>query len=561
MLRTVGLLAIYACLSLAATASACDTDHQIWDESGGYIPAAFSHALAPGHMVALRHGDIRYFTRDGQMTLERRLNAPDGVFPGSGDLYEPRVTFDPYTRRLLIAGGDTYGSADGGDSSPGSYLGIAASDGEDPHDGWIGKYTNVSALLAPEYYASYPVSTHLGRDADAVYIAWDNPPNNPHDDTGWLLVLDREALMAGEDPVANHLLISDLPVANAAAKTYDADAPAQYLVTTYGSPIGTNRLRIWAVRDPLGEPAVDLHVLDLPAFDYAPFPVPSLDTPDGINSGDSRVQSAVFRNGSLWVTHHGRPDGEDRVLAIWYEIEMNGWPVSGGIPEILQHGIVDPGPGIHTWVPSLAVDAEGTVVFAYAQSAADAVHAVGRCYRLATDLPGTLQGYAIVKLGEIGAVLPGPVTFARYSSAAEDPDVPGLFSAGGVYRRENQWGGASYSMWGANVCTDLLPSGVHAGSAPLLLPQLRQNHPNPFNPTTAIAFAIGRTGPVTLRIHDAQGRLVRKLVDAVLDSRQADYMVYWDGRNDAGHAVGAGLYLYRLVTANAIESRKMLLIR
>jgi hypothetical protein len=559
--RTIAFLAVACVLSLAATVLACDADHQIWDQAGGYIPAAFSHALGPHHMVALRHGDIRYFTRTGQMTLEQRLNAPDGVFPGSGNLYEPKITFDPYARRFLIAGGDTYGSADGGDSSPGNYLGIAASHGEDPHGGWVGKYIHVSFLLAPEYFASHPRNVQLGLDAHAVYIAWDNRPNNPHDDTGWLLVLDREALFAGEDPVANHLLVSDVPVASVAATTFDADAPAQYLVTTYGSPSGTTRLRMWAVRDPLGSPVLDLHVLDLPPFQYAPFTVPSQDSPDGIDTGDSRVQSAVYRDGSLWVTHHGRPGAEDRVLAIWYEIAMNGWPVSGSDPEILQHGTIDPGPGIHTWVPSLAVDAEGTVVFSYARSAADEMHAIGRCYRLATDEPGTLQGHAVVKQGEIGAVTPGPVTFARYFSAAADPDLPGIFSAGGVYRRPNQWGGASYGMWGADVCTGLAPSDVNTGPTPYLLPWLSQNHPNPFNPATTITFSVTVAGPVSLRVHDSSGRLVRTLVDAILESRQDTYAVTWDGRSDAGRAVPSGLYLYRLTTANTTQARKMLLIR
>jgi hypothetical protein len=561
MCRTIMFLAMTCVLSMPDPIFACETDHQIWDDSGGYIPATFSHSLGPDHMVALRYGDIRYFTREGQLTFEQWLAAPDGIFPHSGNFYEPKVMFDPFSRRFLIAGGDTYGSADGGDSSPGNYLGIAASHGEDPHDGWVGKYIHVSFLLAPEYFATHPTSIQLGFDAQAIYIVWDNRPNNPHDDTSWLLVCDRESLFAGEDPVVNHLLVSDLPVANVVAKTYDADAPAQYIVTTYGSPVGTNRLRMWAVRDPLDSPVLDLQVLDLPPFQFAPFAVPSLDYPDGINSGDSRVQSAVYRDGSLWITHHGRPDGEDRVQAIWYEIAMNGWPVSGGSPEIIQHGVIDPSPGLHTWVPSLAVDAEGTVVFSYARSAVDEMHAVGRSFRLATDEPGTLQGHAVIKQGEVGANLPGLVTFARHSSAVEDPDLPGVFSAGGVYRRPNQWGGASYAMWGADVCTDLVPSNVNANPTPHLLPWLSQNHPNPFNPSTTIRFSVTRAGPVTLRVHDTSGRVVRSLVDAILEPREDTFTAVWNGRSDAGRAMPSGMYLYRLTTSTATQSRKMLLIR
>jgi hypothetical protein len=41
---------------------------------------------------------------------------------------------------------------------------------------------------------------------------------------------------------------------------------------------------------------------------------------------------------------------------------------------------------------------------------------------------------------------------------------------------------------------------------------LRQNHPNPFNPRTRIEFTLDRSGPVSLRIYDPSGELVRTLV-------------------------------------------------
>jgi len=71
--------------------------------------------------------------------------------------------------------------------------------------------------------------------------------------------------------------------------------------------------------------------------------------------------------------------------------------------------------------------------------------------------------------------------------------------------------------------------------------------PNPFNPTTTIAFDLPAAAPVSLRIFDASGRLVRALLTespSVAGRNEAT----WDGRDGTGRQVASGLYLYRLQT-------------
>jgi predicted extracellular nuclease len=92
-----------------------------------------------------------------------------------------------------------------------------------------------------------------------------------------------------------------------------------------------------------------------------------------------------------------------------------------------------------------------------------------------------------------------------------------------------------------------------------LVTTLRQNHPNPFNPSTNIEFVVGRAGQVDLRVFDLRGRLVATLFDQVIDPGQRS--VRWDGLDDNGQSVPTGLYLYRLVTPDANETRKMLLLK
>jgi hypothetical protein len=88
------------------------------------------------------------------------------------------------------------------------------------------------------------------------------------------------------------------------------------------------------------------------------------------------------------------------------------------------------------------------------------------------------------------------------------------------------------------------------------------NYPNPFNPSTTIAYQIpvGTYNYTTLRIYDTMGRLVRTLVD---EKKEAGYhTVKWHGIDDNGKRVPSGIYVYRLETTDGYEeSRKMILLK
>jgi len=88
---------------------------------------------------------------------------------------------------------------------------------------------------------------------------------------------------------------------------------------------------------------------------------------------------------------------------------------------------------------------------------------------------------------------------------------------------------------------------------------LSQNQPNPFNPTTTIAFGVARGGRVTLRVYDVAGRLIKTLVD---DERiPGAYKSTWDGRNNDGRHVSSGVYFYRLVAGGETRVKKMVVLK
>ncbi len=90
---------------------------------------------------------------------------------------------------------------------------------------------------------------------------------------------------------------------------------------------------------------------------------------------------------------------------------------------------------------------------------------------------------------------------------------------------------------------------------------LAQNFPNPFNPYTTIRYSIRERSHVTLRIYNVAGQLVRTLVDGEQLPRAEGFTIKWDGRNETGEAVATGVYLYRLVTKQYTQTRKLVLLK
>ena len=88
---------------------------------------------------------------------------------------------------------------------------------------------------------------------------------------------------------------------------------------------------------------------------------------------------------------------------------------------------------------------------------------------------------------------------------------------------------------------------------------LEQNIPNPFNPTTRIAFQLPRSTHVTLQIFNQNGQLVRTLVNTSYSAGR--HTVTWQARNDNGGRVPSGVYFYKMECDEYSRIRKLLLLK
>lgn len=83
---------------------------------------------------------------------------------------------------------------------------------------------------------------------------------------------------------------------------------------------------------------------------------------------------------------------------------------------------------------------------------------------------------------------------------------------------------------------------------------LAQNYPNPFNPTTRIEFSLNEPKQVRVDVFDSIGRRISTLVDERLES--GFHYINFDGSG-----LASGVYFYRIVTNEAVTSRKMVLVK
>ena len=69
--------------------------------------------------------------------------------------------------------------------------------------------------------------------------------------------------------------------------------------------------------------------------------------------------------------------------------------------------------------------------------------------------------------------------------------------------------------------------------------------PNPFRQSTVIGYQLFEPSSVSLRIYDLSGRLVRVLEDRT-GKASGEHRAVWNGRDDRGRHLPAGVYFYRL---------------
>ena len=85
--------------------------------------------------------------------------------------------------------------------------------------------------------------------------------------------------------------------------------------------------------------------------------------------------------------------------------------------------------------------------------------------------------------------------------------------------------------------------------------RLGDSYPNPFNPAVVIPLDLATDAArVSLRVYDVLGRRVRQVWQGPLGAGRHRFT--WDGRDEVGKAVAAGVYIYQVEVDGWAEAKK-----
>jgi hypothetical protein len=311
---------------------------------------------------------------------------------GAHHPFDPRVLYDPYSDRWLASAADD-------PLLPTSSVLYGISDTGDPQGSW-----HLYALDADPTGATFADFPTLGFSRNGVAIGLNMFATGTHNYVrGELVVLDYASLRAGEDGHPVDITIPD-GFALQPAVTYSPLETTLYLVEHFASESGT--YRFWSLNGSTltlvgGAPKTN----PLGAW-TTPGPGNYLPQQDGrgIDSNDSRIGNAVFRNGHVYYAQTiGLPPGPG-VGAIthtgvqWVELNTAGGFVQGGR---IEDPRALPWNGRHLYdFASLAVNAENDVLLGFSDFESDDFVDAAYAFRYGTDPPNTIRSPVTLKDGE-----------------------------------------------------------------------------------------------------------------------------------------------------------------
>ncbi|MDO9576814.1 MAG: FlgD immunoglobulin-like domain containing protein [Candidatus Cloacimonadales bacterium] len=85
------------------------------------------------------------------------------------------------------------------------------------------------------------------------------------------------------------------------------------------------------------------------------------------------------------------------------------------------------------------------------------------------------------------------------------------------------------------------------------------NYPNPFNPSTTIAFSLSSEADVEVTIYNVKGQQVKQLVNEQLTAGK--HTVEWSGKDNSNKSVASGIYYYKITAGKDAAIKKMLLLK
>jgi len=389
------------------------TNNSLWI---GSIPPDPIGAAGRADLVSVVNTSIEVHSKTGTQRASQSLASLfSPLTPLS--LFDPKVIYDQFADRFVVVVLDAT-EVSAGDPSDTSRILLAASDDDDPMGTWyLHAVDSVVSIGETDHWADYP---GFAVDEEAIYITANMFPFGAGLMGGTRLwIVDKAALYANGSPaVTVHDPQVETGLTAAIGGGILVMQPAHVFGTAPGG-LGTflvmygglsdgvdEALAVLRVDDPLGSPvfaAYQFVELDNVDDTSAAMPdAPQQGTAELIETNDRRSLHAVWRDNSLWMTTTVvPPSGDDagQATAHWVEIDTSDVDALS----LADQGSVggnDIDTDAYTFMPSIAVDADGNVGIGFALSSPSDYAGAYYTGRRASDPAGTVRATKTLAAGQ-----------------------------------------------------------------------------------------------------------------------------------------------------------------
>lgn len=388
-----------------------------------FTPPDCDLAIGKDYVVVTVNDGIAFYTKSGTQTFTANMRLTTGFWgqlaASDNFIYDPETFYDPTTDRYFVMATQGAGGTQ-------SNMLIGVSDDGDPNGSWF-LYKFSTTALAGNLFDS----PNIGCDASVLYVTGDGfglGANYP------VYCIEKAPLLTGGSPIIRSRVMATSTQSAGIPDVIDIAEPAYYMVE-HKEGATNSAIDVIALTDPLNTQTFQRLTLTVPSY-TAPEDPPQQGTTSRPNTFDARFWSVKYRNGSLWAAHHV---GSSRVLARWYQIQLNGWPTSGNVPTVVQSGNVDLGSTVRSSFVGVAADDQQNAATVYARSSPTEFLSMARSSRRYSDALGTMPVSSIDKVATAGYTAG---RWGDYTGAEADPWYPGLFWGHGEWAQ-----GASWMSW------------------------------------------------------------------------------------------------------------------
>lgn len=267
------------------------------DADGTSNPPDVNGAIGFDHLMTTLNTQVRIQNKQGANISTTSLVGFWNGLGGHTDIYDPKITYDPYDKRWIFVCCATRDNAN-------SALLLAVSETPDPTLGWT-TYT-FDADPGNQFWFDYP---SLGFNRNWITVSGNmlNITGLANTPRARVWAINKADVYAGSSNItAPYFDRTDYSTISPAI-TYDANENIQWCVSWHNNNFNNSGfVRLFSITGTQAVPVFTLGALvnTGPAWSSATVGAPQLNSATTIDLGSDRILQSTYRNGLLWYGHN-----------------------------------------------------------------------------------------------------------------------------------------------------------------------------------------------------------------------------------------------------------------